>query len=238
MNTVDKHLDKILQIKSKFFVDIGCSDSTQYSQSEILINHGWSGLMFEYDEDKWRNQSNKINNSNIKVIQAKITPDNIIDILKSNRCVDGFFLTLDIDGYDYFVLEKILSEYKPSLIISEINEKIPPGIKFSVKYADDYWWDCSHFYGYSLSMLEDLLSKYTYKVLDLDYNNVVLVPGSQTDKLYRIYYDGYFNNVDRERIFSYNADFEAIYSLALQEQIDFLKQKFHKHEGKYILSWN
>jgi hypothetical protein len=237
MNTANKHLSEILKIKSKFFVDIGCSDSTEYSQSEILIDHNWSGLMFEYNEDKWRNQNDKIQNDNVKVVHAKITPDNVIDILISNGCIDDFFLTLDIDGYDYFVLEQILSVYKPSLIISEINEKIPPNIKFSVQYSKDYWWDSSHFYGYSLSMLEDLLLKHQYKILDLDYNNVVLIKGEQVDKLDEVYYNGYLHNADRARKFPYNHDFEEIYQLPLEEQVEFLKQKFHTHEGQYILSW-
>ena len=35
------------------------------------------------------------------------------------------FLDLDIDGYDYFVLETLLSKHKPKLISCETNEKIP-----------------------------------------------------------------------------------------------------------------
>lgn len=236
MSTVDKYLKQIFEIESKFFVDIGCSCSTEYSQSEILLDHHWSGLMFEYDRGKYEKQLAKMKDKNVKVIHAKVTPENILQLLESNNCVEGFYLTIDIDGYDYFVLEQILSKYKPKLIVSEINEKIPPGIKFSVLYNENYGWDSSHFYGYSLSMLENLLVKYNYKILDLDYNNVVLTQGKQTEDLAEIYNRGYLHKDDRFSLFGWNSNFEPIYKLNKQEQINFINKEFSTHEGKYTLS--
>lgn len=192
--------------------------------------------MFEYDRGKYEKQIAKMKDKNVKVIHAKVTPENILQLLESTNCVEGFYLTIDIDGYDYFVLEQILSKYRPKLIVSEINEKIPPEIKFSVLYNENYQWDSSHFYGYSLSMLENLLVKHNYKILDLDYNNVVLIQGKQTENLIEVYNRGYLYKDDRHRLFPWNNNFESIYKLNKQEQINFINKNFIKHEGKYILS--
>lgn len=147
-------------------------------------------------------------------------------ILRENNAPYDFYLTLDIDGYDFFVLDKILSEYKPQLIISEINEKIPAGVKFAVKYTEGYFWDGSHYYGYSLSMLEDLLIKYGYKINNLEWNNVILVPGTQEESISAVYSKGYLDRYDRANIYSYNSDFEEVYNMTKDKQIEFINNKF------------
>ena len=159
-STLQVEFEEIKKLKSKYFIDIGASCSSEASQSEKLLEHGWSGLMFECDPSKYPIQIEKMKNESVSVLTTKVNPDNILQILEENNVPDGFYLSLDIDGYDFFVLEKILTKYKPELILSEINEKIPPPIKFTVNYDNDYFWDCSHYFGYSISMLEDLLDKY------------------------------------------------------------------------------
>lgn len=235
MNTVNKFLNEILKIDSKFFVDIGCSDSTEHSQSEVLLNHGWSGLMFEATFEKFKNQISKMAKQNVRVVQKKVNPDNVLKLFEWYKVPSNFYLTIDIDSYDYFVLEKIVEKYRPKLIISEINEKIPAGIKFSLKYNPKFWWDTSHFYGYSISMLEGFLKEHNYKILDLDYNNVVLVEGEQKESLDNIYKSGYLDKKDRKQLYPWNEDFEPIYSMDKDEQLLFIKDKFKKFEGKYIL---
>jgi len=192
--------------------------------------------MCECNPDKYKDLERRMDGKPVKIITEKVTPDNILAFLEKYSAPKDFYLSLDIDGYDYFVLEKILSNYSPSLIISEINEKIPPGLMFSVKYDDKYWWDGSHFYGYSISMLEPILKKYNYKISELDYNNVVLVSGQQEESLSAVYNRGYLEKSDRKQRFYYNQDFEEIYSLDKEKQIDFINQKFLKFKNKYLLS--
>lgn len=226
MTTIVKISERVLNLNTKFFVDIGASCATESSESELLVNNGWSGIMFECDQLKFNIQKEKMNGSNVTILSNKVTPENILKILSDNNTPDGFYLTLDIDGYDYFVLEKILSQYKPQVIVSEINEKIPPPVKFTVEYDPDYFWDGSHYYGYSLAMLEDLLQKYNYRILFLDYNNVVLEPGFQTESIDKIYKEGYLNKFDRPNKFYYNSDFEQIYTMDKESQLNFIRNKF------------
>jgi hypothetical protein len=226
-------LDRVVEtLTTRFFVDIGASDCPGESQSESLLERGWSGIMFEADQIKFSGLINRMLGKPVTIISEKVTPDNILHHLESANAPVDFYLSLDIDGYDYFVLEQILSKYRPQLIISEINEKIPPPLKFSVLYDPSYWWAGNHFYGYSLSMLEPLLHRYTYKVKELDYNNVILVPGEHTGSMKDIYDQGYWN---RNR-FNYNADFEPIYKMSTEDQIAFICNKFKRYEGTFLLN--
>lgn len=235
MNTVRSFAERILELPTKFFVDIGASDNPYESQTELLIENGWSGIMFECDPVKFRGVSSRLAGKSVTVLPTKVTPDNIAQLLKENNAPNDFFLSLDIDGYDYFVLNAILENFAPQFIISEINEKIPPPMKFSVLYEPKYWWGGSHFYGYSIGMLEDLLPAHGYKIDCLDYNNVILVPGTQEKSLQDIYNEGYFTKPDRQSRFYYNEDFEPIYSMSYDEQVKFVRTKFSKYEGRYSI---
>lgn len=198
--------------------------------------------MFEYAPEV-AHLKERVKEYPVTVISQLVTPDNIIQLLQSVGAPNDFYLSLDIDGYDFFVLQKILTVYQPQLIISEINEKIPPPIKFTVNYNPSYWWDTSHFYGYSLSMLENIKG---YKVESLDFNNVIMTPGTQEIPLEVIYRDGYWNMPKDQNAFhnhpnenhgrpSYNADFDPIYTMSYKDQIEFIQRKFVKFIGKYTL---
>ena len=144
-------------------------------------------------------------------------------------------MSLDIDSYDYFILEKILEKYSPSCIITEINEKIPPPIKFTILYDENYKWDESHCYGYSLSMLEDLLYKYNYKIHKLHLNNAVLIPGKQEESMTEVYNRGYYNIPDKYFMFPWNYSVDVIHILPSEKQKEFLNLYFYKYRGRYLL---
>ena len=234
--TTKENIQRILDLPTKFFVDIGASNDPNESQTELLLENGWSGVMFECNPDKYVGLMKRMEGKSVHVISDKVTPDNILEHLQSANVPQDFFLSLDIDGYDYFVLKTILSKYKPQYIVSEINEKIPPPIRFTVLYDPSYWWGGNHFYGYSISMLEELLPEYGYMIEELHYNNVILVPGTQEKTIEDIYNDGYFARPDGWNRFSYNADFDPIYTMTPDQQLKFLHQKFSNYEGQYMVN--
>lgn len=235
MATTTRYRDAILALPTKVFVDIGASNDPNESQTEWLLAHGWSGIMFECNPDKYQPLMRRMKGKPVVVLSQKVVPETIADVLRSHNVPQDFFLSLDIDGYDIFVLKAILDAYRPQFIVSEINEKIPPPMKFSVLYRRDYWWGGWHFFGYSISMLEDLLPQYGYKVDSLDYNNVILVPGTQETPIETLYRDGYFQRPDGWTRFYYNQDFDPMYPLPYDKQIDFVRAKFKEFDGQYTL---
>jgi hypothetical protein len=70
-------------------------------------------------------------------------------------------MNFDIDSYDYYLLSEILTLYRPQLICTEINEKIPTPIKFKVMYSHKPKYDHTrvgnYFFGMSISALGDIV---------------------------------------------------------------------------------
>lgn len=128
---------------------------------------------------------------------------------------------MDIDSYDYAVLEKILNYYRPSLICVEINEKILPPILSVVKWEPenchpDHVWNQDYFYGQSISQLDVLCTEHEYGIVNLEYNNAFLVP-KKISKMpilnpEEAFKTGYLERADRKEKFSWNAEIEEIYS--------------------------
>ncbi len=130
----------------------------------------------------------------------------------------------------------LLREFRPVVVCAEINEKIPPPVRFTVRYDPSYVWAVDHFYGQSVSTLHDLASANGYALVELHYNNAFLVPaelgvpGLSAEAAYR---EGYLERPDRLRVFPWNADMEALHSLDPQGQVDFLRAKFARYDGQY-----
>lgn len=233
---------KELNIKHKFCVDIGAGDGIVRSNTFFLFKDGWSGLAVEYDGNEFQELAYVCRKFHkVNLAKCKVTPENINFLLKNNHAPKEFgFLTLDIDGYDYFILEQILNSFRPSLLCIEINEKIPPPLKFTVKYDPDYVCSGDHFYGQSISQLHFLCSKHDYGIIELEYNNVFLIPKEISQYSFlspeEAYKKGYLNRPDRKKKFPQNAELEELLGLSPYEALNFLNNFFSKYQGKFILT--
>jgi len=112
----------------KSYVDIGASDGIQMSNTLHLARLNWDGLCFECDSKKFAKLASFYSNySRVNLCCTKVTPLNVCDFFKAYGVNNNFgILSIDIDSYDYFILESLLCSYRPSIICAEINEKIPP----------------------------------------------------------------------------------------------------------------
>lgn len=223
----------------KYCVDIGASDGINMSNTHQLFKSKWKGLAVECDQDKFYKLADSFKNFDVDLAKTFVTPDNVLNMFESFDVPKDFgLLSLDIDGYDYYVLEKILEEYKPSIICAEINEKIPPPIKFTVKYKKGYFWNNSHFYGQSLAMLDELCVANNYNLAEVHYNNAFYVSNKLLKRKMSVeegYNTGYKNKKDRKEKFPWNSEFDEILELDTKAQKKFINNKFRQYNGKYIL---
>ena len=224
-------------------VDIGAGDGIRWSNSYALFLNGWQGVGIEYDGRKFVHLAQAYKYfQNVYACRNRATPENIVPLLNSYELNRNFsVLSLDIDGNDYWVLRTILSAFRPQLIVTEINEKIPPPIRFVVKYNPNFQLR-HHFFGYSISMLSDLCDEFDYALLELEYNNAFLAPrelaGHQGLEPQPAYRQGYLDRPDRKEKFGLNFDMEKIYSLTAAEAIKFLENFYSKFRNEYVLSLN
>jgi hypothetical protein len=242
--TIKDALEKLNDLTtSNFVIDIGASDGISSSNTYRLFKNGASGIAVEPDSSKFSMLAHSYKKFNVNLFKGFATPDNVISILKSSKTPkEPLFLNFDIDSYDYFVLQKILEEYRPSLISTEINETIPIPFKFAVMPNSDHkYFPGDHFYGMSISMLGDLCKNYSYDIIGLNYINAFLVPHEKNlftkaltpDEAYRT---GYWDKHDRKEKFPWNANMEELHSMDPDTGMKFIRNFFLEHEGKYILT--
>src|ERR1700704_30234 len=162
---------------TRMAIDIGAGDGMRWSNTYALFLNGWRGVGIEFDSRKFVKLARAYKYfPDVFACRNRATPDNIVPLLQSYETPRDFaVLSLDIDGNDYWVLRALLSEFRPQLIVTEINEKIPPPIRFVVKYNPDFQLR-HHFFGYSIAMLADLCEQTGYEILEVEYNNAFLAP--------------------------------------------------------------
>src|ERR1700730_8587903 len=219
-------------------VDIGAGDGMRWSNTYALFLNGWRGLGIEFDTRKFVKLARAYKYfRDVYACRNRATPENIVPLLESYELKKDFsVLSLDIDGNDYWVLRAILSEFRPQLVVTEINEKIPPPIRFVVKYNPDFQLR-HHFFGYSIAMLADLCEEFGYIILELEYNNAFLAPkelaGERALDAETAYARGYLNRPDRKEKFKLNFDMETVHSLSPEKAIEFLRGFYAKFEGQF-----
>src|SRR5215210_8484621 len=195
----------------RYCVDIGAADGKQGSNTFRLFRDGWDGFAAECGAGMFtRLAINYAPMPRLRLYRGLVTPENVISLLDAAGAPEEFgFLSLDIDGYDHDVLRALLQKYRPTLMCVEVNEKIPPPIKFTIRYSPTFNWQGGPFHGQSISMLDELCAEAEYILLGLEYNNAFLTPqetglqGVSVDQAYR---EGYLNRPDRLKLMPWNRD--------------------------------
>lgn len=227
--------------RHRFAIDIGAGDGETMSNTYALFRAGWEGLAAEWDPGRFAKLAYRFARfPGARLCRVRVTPDNAPGLLAAAEAPrEPGFLSLDIDSFDYFVLERILSAYRPALICAEINEKIPPPLKFAVKWDPAHRWSRDHFFGQSLSMLEDLGKRHGYVLAGLEYNNAFLAPagsgagpGLTAEEAYHI---GYVSRPDRLIRLPWNRDMEPLLGMDPGAARAFVREKFATYAGKYVL---
>jgi hypothetical protein len=222
-------------------VDIGAGDGVRGSNTYALFVKGWRGVGIEGDVRRARRLARAYKNfEGVSARHALVTPSNVASLLREHGVPREFgVLSLDIDSYDYWVLDAVLEGFRPRVVVTEINEKIPPPVRFVVNYDPAFRLQ-HHFFGYSIASLEDLCARHSYALVALEYNNAFIAPrelaGSRALDAETAYRVGYLERPDRRERFPDNHDMEALHSMRPDEAVRFLEKFFARHEGKYELS--
>jgi hypothetical protein len=228
--------------RARVAVDIGAGDGIRGSNTYALFRRGWRGVGFEGDEKRARRLARAYRNfEGVEARHALVTPGNVVALLEEAGVGSDFgVLSLDIDSYDYWVLDAVLKSFRPRVVVTEINEKVPPPVRFVVRYDPDFRLQ-HHFFGYSIASLEELCARHSYALLALEYNNAFIAPRELVGSLPTLdaaaaYRRGYLERPDRRERFPRNQDMEALHSLSPAQSLDFIRNFFARHEGKYDLS--
>jgi len=155
---------------NKFFVEIGVEFSEFNSMQ--LIKNGWSGIIIEARSEECKNLRMCIDyffpNNEVNILNSFVTKDNLNQILSlnaKNKIID--FLSIDIDGIDYYVLKNLDLE-NINFICCEYNSFFEKNKKLTVPYQDNFIHNGDYYFGASLTAFNDLLSKKGFFLVAVD----------------------------------------------------------------------
>lgn len=170
-----EYLFEVIGTTNKFFVEFGAGDGLHLSNTANLrMNKGWTGLLMDEEVGFEIAEEMAIENGRRMpyVFKEHVTAENIQNLFHKYKVPFTFdFLSIDIDGNDYWVW-KAIKKWWPRVVSIEFNSNFGPKESVSVPYDPDHKWDGTSYYGASLRALEKLggIKGYAlvHRVLNLD----------------------------------------------------------------------
>jgi hypothetical protein len=107
-------------------VEICAGDGIECNSANLIVNHGWTGLLFDADKrlvERGRSYYSRLGDTSAfppTFVNTWITRENVNELLQQNG-VSGpvDLLSLDLDGVDYWIWEAI-EVIRPRVVIAEI----------------------------------------------------------------------------------------------------------------------
>jgi len=201
---------------SGYIIDIGASTGVSTDPVyPFITDKSKRGLCIEGSEAK---VAVLRGNTHFDVHCGFVTPLNICQIFEVYNVPTVFdVLKIDIDGYDLDVIRAILRVYRPKIIVTEFNEKIPPPVRFEIPYQEGYAWDESHCFGFSIAAGQAVMEAHQYQIVGVyELNNILCIdtmcmPECMTEcmtemkgDIGEIYRAGYANNASRHKELPWN----------------------------------
>jgi hypothetical protein len=159
------HITDRLGIENGTFVEFGAGNGLE-NNTHLLVLKGWRGLWVDGSPKNAEFiRSHVPENSKILSFDSSfITLENVGDVIERGleqvECQDIDLLNMDLDGNDAYLLEKILTQWRPKVIVAEYNGKLPFGLQLTVPYNPNHWRSGDDFFGASLSELIHRLKGY------------------------------------------------------------------------------
>ncbi len=159
-----------IESTTKFVLDLGAGDGYSLSNSKYFIeSHGFAHLLVDGN-----------NHGNKAVMQHFLNRENILPLLKTYGVPKTFDLfCIDLDGNDIYILDKVLSEYQPSIIVAEFNPIFEKEVSAAIRYNSEHRWEGDDYYGFSFTAGVVAAKKHGYScVFQTDNMNMYFVKDS------------------------------------------------------------
>ena len=153
-----------LDILKPNFIEIGVGSYIEANTRFLYDRYYPKGIIIDCEKNLKEKVHANINSwkGDLKILEKNIIPDNVNDIIKDNCDFEIDLFSIDIDGIDYWVIEKLNLE-KCKIFIAEYNSTFGHKLKVSVPNIKNFDRTQYHYsnlcYGMSLRALVDLMDK-------------------------------------------------------------------------------
>jgi hypothetical protein len=173
------------------FVEFGVENYRESNTRFLIVNNNWRGLVLDGNEEaiKCIRKDEVYWRHTLTARHAFVTRDNINDLLKEAEFFGEIgLLSIDIDGNDYWVWEK-LDVVDPAIVIVEYNSIFGPDLAVTIPYEPKFARHRAHysgqFWGASLQALTFLAQRKGYSLVGCNSagNNAYFVRNNKIDNL-------------------------------------------------------
>ena len=179
-----------LKTQNRYFIEIAASNGLENNTSWLAIVRRYSGVMVEGDpvlSQQCRENFESLN-WGLQIVNARVTCDNIQDVITRSSYKNPDLFSLDIDGIDYYVMKEFLRlGLRPKIIVVEYNSAFGPEASIAVEYKKDFDIGKEHpkrlYFGASISGWRRFFSRQSYQFVAVDQNgvNAFFVDSSEFD---------------------------------------------------------
>jgi hypothetical protein len=158
----------------KFAVEFGIGDGSECCTRNLLLNHSWAGLLIEGAKHYAENARTIFKLCpKVNVVHEYLSLENVLEVFSEHGVpASPDLLVIDIDGNDYWILRRILSAYRPRVLVMEYNSRWTPPQEWVMPYNTKYLWDGSAYFGASLASLMKLANSFDYTLVGCDSSGV------------------------------------------------------------------
>ncbi len=159
-----------LGVNEPFFVEFGAQAGVECNARNLVFSYGWAGVMMEGDAQQFLAlQDNYKTVERVKTEHAFITKENALEIFRCAGIPEEFdLLSIDIDGNDYWIWEALLENYRPRVVVMEVNGSYAPPQRWVMAYNPAHAWRHDNYYGASLQSLADLGARCGYGLVGME----------------------------------------------------------------------
>ena len=128
----------------------------------LLAEQEWPVLFVDRDFDHLQKLMRKINGASVSYKLVHVSVDNANLVIPT----DTVFLSIDIDGNDYWIWRAL--KCRPAVVVIEFNVYHAPPSCRAIEYEPDFAWDGTSYFGASLSAMERLGKSKGYVLVATD----------------------------------------------------------------------
>jgi hypothetical protein len=170
-----KEIFRRIGTTNKTFVEFGVGDGLENNTAHLLLND-WKGFWLECSGKHAARMNDRlkslIDRRLLVIKNTLVTAENIEPLFNELAVPKEFdFLSIDIDGNDYWVWKNILN-YKPRVVAIEYNAFAGPYIDWTIKYDPAFAKKDDRYWGASLKLLERLGKEKGYTLVGCNFSGV------------------------------------------------------------------
>ena len=169
-----RYIFSIIGFESRYFVEFGFG-AHQCNSLRLVLHDDFRGLFMDGSQEQcdiFNQAYQKTSKTGAIAMNAFINRDNLESLISSSRIPTEIdFLSIDVDGNDYWLWE-VINCVCPRVVCIEYNSGIGNKLAWSIPYKPDFerftYHPSGFFAGASLKALEELGMKKGYRLIGCD----------------------------------------------------------------------